>query len=67
MELEKLQQSWQKLSARLERHEMLKKEELRNFFENKTTSYMRQTMKNRYTQSHYAGTSLRGHSFSTSY
>ena len=48
MELEKLQQSWQKLSARLERHEMLKKEELRNFFENKTTSYMRQTMKNRY-------------------
>ena len=34
MELEKLQQSWQKLSARLERHEMLKKEELRNFFEN---------------------------------
>ena len=27
---------------------MLKKEELRNFFENKTTSYMRQTMKNRY-------------------
>ena len=48
MELEKLQQSWQKLSARLERHEMLKKEELRIFFENKTTSYMRQTMKNRY-------------------
>ena len=48
MELEKLQQSWQKLSARLERHEMLKKEELRKFFENKTTSYMRQTMKNRY-------------------
>lgn len=48
MELEKLQQSWQKLSARLDRHEMLKKEELRNFFENKTTSYMRQTMKNRY-------------------
>ena len=48
MELEKLQQSWQKLSARLERHEMLKKEELRNFYENKTTSYMRQTMKNRY-------------------
>lgn len=48
MELEKLQQSWQKLSARLERQETLKKEELRTFFESKTTSYMRQTIKNRY-------------------
>lgn len=47
MELEKLQQSWSNLSTRLERQETLHRNELRNIFESKTISYVRQTIKNR--------------------
>lgn len=48
MELEKLQQSWEKLSSRLERQGTLHRNELHAIFENNTTSYARQTLRNRY-------------------
>lgn len=48
MDLEKLQQSWGKLSTRLERQDTLHQNELHNIFKSKTTSYARQTIKNRY-------------------
>ena len=48
MNLEQLQQSWEKLSARLEKQETLRRDDLRNIFESKTSSYMRKTMRNRY-------------------
>ena len=39
MNLEQLQQSWNKLSERLEREEVIRKQELRLVMENKVTSY----------------------------
>lgn len=39
MNLEQLQQSWTKLSERLEREEVIRKQELRLVMENKVTSY----------------------------
>ena len=39
MNLEQLQQSWNKLSERLEREEVIRKQELRLVMENKATSY----------------------------
>ncbi|MBR3912116.1 MAG: hypothetical protein IKJ48_05580 [Alistipes sp.] len=39
MNLEQLQQSWNKLSERLEREEVIRKQELRLVIENKVTSY----------------------------
>lgn len=42
MNLEQLQQSWNKLSERLEREEVIRKQELRLVMENKVTSYRNQ-------------------------
>lgn len=48
MNLEQLQQSWNNLSTRLERQETLRHDDFRNIFESKTTSYLRNTMRNRH-------------------
>ncbi len=42
MNLEQLQQSWNRLSERLEREEVIRKQELRLVMENKVTSYRNQ-------------------------
>ena len=48
MELEQLKQSWDKLSERLEREEVMRKQELRSIAENKTKSYWHKIKTNQY-------------------
>ena len=48
MELEQLQQSWNRLSERLEREEVIRKQELRIVMENKVTSYRNRIRLNQY-------------------
>ena len=48
MELEQLKQSWNKLSERLEREEVMRKQELRSIAENKTKSYWHKIKTNQY-------------------
>ncbi|MBR2399279.1 MAG: hypothetical protein IKA96_04900 [Alistipes sp.] len=48
MELEQLKQSWEKLSERLEREEVMRKQELRSIAENKTKSYWHKIKVNQY-------------------
>lgn len=48
MELEQLKQSWEKLSERLEREEVMRKQELRSIAENKTKSYWHKIKTNQY-------------------
>ena len=48
MELEQLKQSWDKLSERLEREEVMRKQELRAIAENKTKSYWHKIRMNQY-------------------
>ncbi len=48
MELEQLKQSWNKLSERLEREEVMHKQELRSIAENKTKSYWHKIKTNQY-------------------
>ncbi|MBQ3147735.1 MAG: hypothetical protein IJB87_00015 [Alistipes sp.] len=48
MELEQLKQSWDKLSERLEREEVMRKQELRSIAENKTKSYWHKIKTNKY-------------------
>ena len=48
MELEQLKQSWDRLSERLEREEILRREELRLVMENKITTYNNRIKMNQY-------------------
>ena len=48
MKLEQLKQSWDKLSERLEREEVMRKQELRTIAENKTKSYWHKIKINQY-------------------
>ena len=48
MELEQLKQSWDKLSERLEREEVLRREELKQVVENKITTYYNRIKMNQY-------------------
>lgn len=48
MELEQLKLSWDKLSERLEREEVMRKQELRSIAENKTKSYWHKIKTNQY-------------------
>ena len=48
MELEQLQQSWNRLSERLEREEVIRKQELLIVMENKVTSYRNRIRLNQY-------------------
>ena len=48
MELEQLKQSWDRLSERLEREEVMRKQELRTIAENKTKSYWHKIKVNKY-------------------
>ena len=48
MKLEQLQQSWDKLSERLEREEIIRKQELRMLAENKVKSYWNKVRMNQY-------------------
>lgn len=48
MELEQLRQSWNRLSERLEREEVIRKQELRIVMENKVTSYRNRIRLNQY-------------------
>ena len=48
MELEQLKKSWDKLSERLEREEVMRKQELRSIAENKTKSYWHKIKTNQY-------------------
>ena len=48
MELEQLKQSWDNLSERLEREEVMRKQELRSIAENKTKSYWHKIKTNQY-------------------
>ncbi len=48
MKLEELKQSWDKLSERLEREELLRREELRMIVESKVTSYNNRIKLNQY-------------------
>ena len=48
MDLEQLQQSWNRLSERLEREEVIRKQELRIVMENKVTSYRNRIRLNQY-------------------
>lgn len=48
MELEQLKQSWDRLSERLEREEILRKQELRMIAENRVKSYWKRVKMNQY-------------------
>ncbi|MBO4992629.1 MAG: hypothetical protein J6C60_00025, partial [Alistipes sp.] len=48
MNLDELKQSWDKLSERLEREELLRREELRMIVEHKVTSYNNRIKLNQY-------------------